>query len=487
MKKIFTYMTLMAAVVLTACSDDDIAKSSSVTDSLDKYSVLGTMASVAVFEEGTGDNDAVISKSQLYYDRVNNQLKFNWTKPESTDPEYDAKVDHIGIFAQAETEVAKKIQMDFKLDPDEDVQEQGSTVTGAFIYSDQDVNPITGDKLYYTYSPFITKTEETGDFTYEAVPVSYSGQVQKANEQMGYYFNGTPGALASFLESEKAATEHLSKFDYMVSDATATAGSHVHFNYSHVASIVRFYMICPSEADHNIFYDSLQVYNSQANFTVDATMNLEEKTLTPTKTSHVMTLGFHPAIDMTCNNKHDSSDPDEQKISYYWKEDGSRGYIMAYMMVAPINLKNLTEQSTLYLIGRKASYYATKEDYNTAKGYGPSAPGYIATDEAYAALPKIQKMKIYENLEEYNAAHDPNISQDDFDKLTASDKMKDYARKVYKKSNMSKLNFQAGKHHQWSVSDAGAGDPITFDEITIQQWAEGPGFTNEDGTGTEDW
>ena len=450
MKKIFTYMTLMATVLLTACSDDDIAKSSSVTDSLDKYSVLGTMASVAVFEEGTGDNDAVISKSQLYYDRVNNQLKFNWTKPASSDPEYDAKVDHIGIFAQAETEVAKKTQMDFKLDPNEDVQEQGSTVTGAFIDSDQDVNPITGDKLYYTYSPFITKTEETGDFTYEAVPVSYSGQVQKANEQMGYYFNGTSEALASFLKSEKAATEHLSKFDYMVSDATATAGSHVHFNYSHVASIVRFYMICPSAASDNIFYDSLQVYNSEANFTVKATMNLEEKTLAPTKTSHVMTLGFDPAIDMTCNNQHSSEDTYKHKISYYWKEDGSRGYIMAYMMVAPINLKNLNEQSTLYLIGRKALSY-------------------------------------YTDYEDYNAAHDPDITEEQFNALLPSEKIKTYERKVYKKSNMSKLNFQAGKHHQWSVSGAAAGDPITFEEITIQQWTEGPGFTNDDGNGTADW
>ena len=85
MKKIFTYMTLMAAALFTACSDDDIAQSSSVT-SLDKYAVTGTMANVAEFVEGAGESDALRSKSQLYYDRVNNKLKFTWTKPAASDP-----------------------------------------------------------------------------------------------------------------------------------------------------------------------------------------------------------------------------------------------------------------------------------------------------------------------------------------------------------------------------------------------------------------
>lgn len=480
MKKIFTYITLMAAVLLTACTDDDIAQSSTQSSLDELGAVTGTMASVAEFEEGVGDNDALTSKSQLYYDRVNSKMKFNWTKPNTENSEeYKAGVDHIGIFAATENEEAKATQMDFMIDPEVALEENTSSVTAVFVPKDGGANPIHGGTVYYTYSPYKTQTIETGNFTYEAVPISYLGQTQRANEQMGYYFASSNDA---FLTSEKEAASHLSQYTYLISDATATAGNHAHFTYSYVGSIVRFYMICPSVADDNIFYDSLQVYNSQADFTREATMNLATKAVTPTKTSHVMSLGFSPAIDMTCNNNHESSDPYQKKISYYWKEDGTRGYIMAYMMVSPINLSVLSENSTLYLIGRKAAYY-TYSEYLTAKG---KTPGQV-TEEAFNALPKIERMKIYETKAEYQTAKGVELTDDQWNALDAADKMKDYERKVYKKTGMSKLNFQAGKHHQWSVSGATADDPITFDEITIQQWAEGPGFTNENGAGTADW
>ena len=71
-------------------------------------------------------------------------------------------------------------------------------------------------------------------------------------------------------------------------------------------------------------------------------------------------------------------------------------------------------------------------------------------------------------------------------KMTNIDKMKDYQRKCYK-ATLSKMKFEAGKHHQWSVANAPEDAPITFQEITIQEWEEGTGFTNTDGVGTEDW
>lgn len=474
MKKIFTYMTLMAAVILTACSDDDIAQSSTKVTSEDMKGVTGTITNVAEFEEGEGNQGGIRSKAQDYYDRVAGKLKFTWIKPnfdygEHPD-EYKANVDHIGIFAAGNPNV----QLDFMLNPDKALIIKETTTTGMFISADGAVNPINGGKTYYSYYPYTNE----GVFNATNVPISFRGQVQTANEQMGYYFKNTTEADVLFLASEKEAAAHLGKYDFMVSDGTAAADNEVKFYFTHVGSIVRFYMTCPSTADENMFYDSLQVYNSQANFTLDATMNLATKELTPTKTSHVMSLGFHPAIDMTCNNKHESSDPDEKKISWYWKENGLKGYIMAYMMVAPINLREITESPTLYLIGRKASYY-TYIEYKTAKGDDD------ITEATFNALPKIQKMKIYENLTEYNEAHDPDISQDDFDKLPASDKMKDYERKVYK-AELVKLKLEAGKHHQW-VPAASPDSPIEFQNISIQEWENYPGFTNKDGAGTEDW
>lgn len=442
MKKILTYMTLMAAVILTACSDDDIAQSSTKVTSEDMKGVTGTITNVAEFEEGEGNQGGIRSKAQDYYDRVAGKLKFTWIKPDidySVNPaEYKAKVDHIGIFAAENPNV----QLDFMLNPDKDLIIKETTTTGMFISADGSVNPINGGKTYYSYYPY---TE--GVFNATNVPISFRGQVQTANEQMGYYFSHNDD---DFLVSEKEAANHIGKYDYMVSDGTAAAENEVKFYFTHVGSIVRFYMICPSEASDKVFYDSLQVYHSEANFTLDATMNLAEKTLTPNKTSHVMSLAFNPAIDMTCNDKHTTGTEYQKKISWYWTEDGKTGCIMAYMMVAPINLKNYLEEApTLYLIGRKA-------------------------------------LSFYEDFEDYNAAHDPDITEEQFNALLPSEKIKTYERKVYK-AELSKLNLQAGKHHQWVPKNAEVDDPIKFQEISIETWKTGTEFTNTDGDGTEDW
>ena len=471
MKKIFTYIALATVAVLTACSDDDIAQSSSVTDSLDKYAVTGTMVSSAEFEEGPGDVARISSKSQLYYDRINNKLKFTWTTG-----------DKIGIFPEGEDEEDKDDQFPFILDSATPLNVQDSYVTGVFEPFDKEAAyPIQVTKKYYSYFPFKAQTLETGDFTYNAVPISFEGQTQTTNEQMDYYWQALYGEEAykeankeAFLESEKAATAHLAAYDYMVADATSTAAAHVHLNYSHMASIVRFYMMTPVAADLGLFIDSLQVYNSDANFTLDATMNIVEKTLTPTKTSHVVSLKFEPSIDMTNNS-------DATKPSYhYWDRDyRDDGYIMAYMMLAPINL-NLPEvdNSKLYMIARQPKYYTTAAEYNAY--YGTSYD-----DTGFADLTQAAKMKVYKDVTAYNDAKDPNISPEAFAALPIDKKLIDPERKCYV-ATLSKINFQAGKHHQW-IPNLNSDEPIKFQEITIQQWQEGPGFTNEYGEGTADW
>lgn len=201
MKKIRNILfALPLALTLIACSDDDIATIPATTNPLDELgAVTGTMANVAEFEEGAGD-DALVSKSQLYYDRVAGKLKFTWTKPAADDPKYDEKVDHIGIFAKGN----KTTQMDFKLDPEQELSVQATSVTGAFMPKDGGANPISGGTLYYTYFPYKEQNIENGEFTYENVPLSYKKQVQATNEKMALYFTRTIGDNANkFLESEK--------------------------------------------------------------------------------------------------------------------------------------------------------------------------------------------------------------------------------------------------------------------------------------------
>ena len=475
--KITNILFLMAATsFFAACSDSDIA-GISLEEKEETRSVTGTMVGIADFKAGEGDTDPV-AKSQLYYDRVNNKLKFTWRTE-----------DKIGIFPNN----IEGDQFAFVLDSETPLIEQDSYVTGKFDpYDPSAAYPIEKTQKYFSYFPY-----KAGDLHYDAVPVSFGEpvQTQTANEQMWYYYNRTVGDnAAKFLETEKAAAAHTSAYDFMVSEATSTEGAHVHFDYKHLGAMVRFYMYCPGTPSNtygtpgfDLYIDSLQVVNDSKPFTVDATVNIEDKTLTPTRTSRVMTLRFNPAIDMTnydTNPENPILDKTKEDGSYYyWRKAAGTGniygYIMAYMMIAPIDLTGEeVKKSTLYLVTRKASYY-TFGEYNAAKG--------TSIDEAtFNALPKIQKMKIYENLTEYNEAHDPDISQDDFDKLPASDKMKDYERKIYAKNDMSKINFEAGKHYQWNVTDAGDDEPITFHEITIQEWKAATGWTNG-GAGTEDW
>lgn len=466
-KDILFTLTLAFALslVFSSCSDDDLAASPKVTDPLDelldKYAVTGTMASTAEFEGGIGDadgeNERIAPKSQLYYDRVNNKLKFTWTEG-----------DKIGIFSESDD----KSQFAFILDSSTPLTVQETSVSGVFEPFDKEAAyPINVTTKYYSYFPYKVQTLETGNFTYNDVPVTYRDQTQTANEQMNLYFRVRDN---EFLETEKAATAHLAACDYMVSDVTSTEAAHVHFNYSHMGSIVRFYIQCPVTSNPGLFVDSLQVVNNDKVFTTDAVMNINAHTLEQRKTSRVMSLKFNPAIDMT--NNYDSS----KGTYHYWNsKKPANGYIMAYMMIAPTDLsREEVGNSTLYMIARQPKYYTTATEYNSY--YGTSLD-----DDAFAALNQFQKMKVYKDVDAYNASNEPDITSVDFAALPIDKKLIDPERKIYN-ATLSKINFEAGKHYQWKPV-LNPDEPITFKEITIQEWKEGVNYTNTDGTGTGDW
>ena len=485
MKKVNNILVLLSltfAFALVACSDDDIAATSGVTNPLDELgAVTGTMANVKNISEGAGDDDVVMSKSEMYFDRIASKMYFNWTSG-----------DKIGIFDDSNAED----QVSFSLDDEAGLITTEASVTGAFKPTDLGVSPIVGNKTYHSYFPYKTQGGLNGDFGYSNVPISFRGQTQVANEQMNCYWESYYASTAdereankaTFIASSKEASAHLGAYDYLVSTATATAGNHVHFKYAHVPSIVRFYMYSPSKAPDDVYYDSLQVYNSVVSFPLDATIDLsdafEEDGVTPKLTpkaggeSHVMSLRFYPPLDMT-NNSDNSTAARTKTYNYWYQRNRDYGYIMAYMMVPAVDLsEESTPNSVLYMIGRKPSYY-TYDEYKTAKSSD-------ITEDDFDALDKVEKMKIYETRDAYNAAVDPDVTAERWSEMTNIDKMKDYQRKCYK-ATLSKMKFEAGKHHQWSVSASEIDEPITFQEITIQEWEEGTGFTNTDGVGTEDW
>jgi hypothetical protein len=154
------------------------------------------------------------------------------------------------------------------------------------------------------------------------------------------------------------------------------------------------------------------------------------------------------------------------------------------MMVAPIDLSAAeTEQSTLYLLGRSPKYYTTLDEYN--EDHEPDIDA-----DAFAVLTQEQKMKVYTSYTDFNTAKgltgDDALTEEEFNALTTAQKMKDGERKYYK-ATLAKKNLQADILYQWSTAGLEEDDPITFKEITIQEWKEGVNYTNTDGTGTGDW
>ena len=478
-------LALTLTVVFSSCSDDDLATSPKVTDPLDelidKYPVTGTMARVENVESGVGDDDVLLAKSQMYFDRTVPKMYFNWMTG-----------DKIGIFDTSNEED----QFGFSLDDEVELITTDASVTGAFIPSDGGLSPIIGNITYHSYFPFKAQGGLNGDFTYHNVPLSFRGQTQAVNEQMNCYWESYYAATAdertanknAFIQSSKDASAHLGAYDYMVSTTNATAGNHVHFRFAHIPSIIRFYMYSPSKASDDVYYDSLQVYNGEVAFPLDATIDIsdpfEEDGVTPKLTpkaggtSHVISLAFYPALDMT--NSSDRSTLEKIKTSNYWyQRNTDYGYIMAYMMMPAIDFSvESLPNSTLYMLGRKPSYY-TWEEYKEAKSS-------TITEDEFNALDKVERMKIYETIDEYNAAVNPDVDAVKWATMTNVDKMKGYTKKYYK-ATLSKLKLEAGKHHQWSVANAPEDAPITFEEISIQEWKEGPGFNNGEGNGTGDW
>lgn len=453
MKKIFTYMGLMAAALLTACSNDDIAQSSTKTSQIEEIAIDGNYITmpIALHEEDWDGNDMPSSKAQLYYDYSSGQATFSWEIG-----------DYIGVYPVTGDPATSSIQQ-WKI---WHVKQSGNKSIGIFDQDDEHIGHHEGS--FIAVFPDITD-----DTDYRDIPITYLGQIQSASSKMHEYLIGK---YEEYVNSEREAGSHLAKYDYLVdSERAATEESgKVRFDMKRLGAVTRFFIKVPAK----IVFDSLQVYNSEKEFTLTTTLDAStgEYAAEPTRKSKVISLQLN-------------------KFGFdYWKSvAGDDNYysetvgwtMQCYMMVAPIDLSGeSTPTSTLYLIGREPHFYANADEYNAAKGTG-------LTPEAFAALTQGEKIKVYTSVGAFNTAKGLTggnaLNETQFNALSTAQKMSEYTRKIYKAENLAKKDFQADGLYQWTVTGAGADDPITFDEITIQEWTEGPGFTNADGNGTADW
>ena len=331
MKKILTYMTLMAAVILTACSDaDDFAQGNKtvvVPSEIGKIEATTGSIPDFMYEEGE-----LTSRSSLAYDHFNTRMKFSWKQ--------GGDADAIGVFA-LNVDPALSAQMRYVV-TDDDLVESGNYVTGVFEKADPAVEPFAKEFEYEAYSPC-----KDYDRDYTKVPISYLKQKQASNVQMNLlkeYNDGgktDEGKKAAYMASEAAACAHLGAYDFMASTATTTIAAHAHFLFQHMGATVRFFMLAPS---NDVIYDSLQLVNNYKKFPVKAKMNVKEKTLTPEEERNVLSLEFNGGIDM--------SDADKRATYMYTY---SKPMIVAYMEVPAIDLtfEDANKKSQLYLLAHR--------------------------------------------------------------------------------------------------------------------------------------
>lgn len=501
-RNILSLLALALTFTLLSCSDsDDFVQTTTNISEADQ--IAGdknyiTMPLVVPDDSWRG-NEMPVPKSSLNYDYRTGQAAFSWTIGDEVIvfPVKYVENDEVKTHeAESSTSQVWEIKA---------VKQSGTQSIGVFEGEDEAVTAHFNESYIAVY-PNIRY-----DRNYTNIPITYEGQKQKESPKIKCYLDGigyntTPDAnrLEQYVVSEEAACENLSKFDYLVDKeraATDVAGM-MHFNMTRLGSVVRFFMKVPDK----VVFDSLQLYNDSKNFVHTTTLNgaTGEYAAIPTKESHVTSLqlgdfGF---------DYYKSAENDD----YYY--GSGIGWVMtAYMMIAPIDLSAAeTKNSTLYLIGREPLYYTNVTDYNNDHSGGvideaafnaltaeqkiklyTNRDDYNTdnnknlTAEQFAALADDARMMVYADVDAFNAAKGTSLTAEQFAVLTPAQKMTRYTRKYYKATNLAKYNITAGGLYQWTIVGLNPDQPITFEEITIQEWKEGVNYTNTDGAGTGDW
>lgn len=412
MKKIFIYFA--TAMMLASCSSED-----NVVEEVDKpynpfpdyNGVVATMPDV----ESEGDEDPV-TRSSLTYNLDLKNMKFSWTAD-----------DAIGVFAITHNgeEISNENTSQQKWIIDSGSIKTGeNTSSGIFYKSDNAVATLEAGAKYVAYTPYV---QEKSEYNCDNIHVTYRGQTQAVNVNTSAYYKRAQSKemMNAYLESEPLASAHLCDFDYNVSEAIGTPTGGAHFAFTRLGSVARFFFKAPARD----VFDALVFYNADANFILDAIMDVKSKKLTSTQTGHGLTLKLGVnGFDLTS----ESASPNSF--------NNGNGYIIAYLMSAPMtNLKELGA-CTLYLLGHKD-----------------------ITVSDWLSLTEAEK-KAYEKV---------------------GDK---YRIKTYYKNSaeLSKYNLEQNKVQRWTPTLGPDDQPIEFQSISVQQWKEETGYGN-DGKGTETW
>lgn len=383
MNKFFTYISL--ALSLAACTGEE----GIITPEPD---IKGD-GDLVVTDKITGDlmnldtpilitNNSHSSRAALKYDDATKKMMFKWSDD-----------DCIGVFTYSESEPAKSSQMKFPQIKSGDDTDQHRT----FMTNDGALKVETGNQ-YVACLPYF----KDHPLNYTNIPVSYTGQRQTEPVDFSNYWNDQNDK--GYQDSQEKASAHLSAYDYLCTGPTETTeNGGIHFSLNRMAAIVRFWIqISP---DNNYVYDELQLTNPSKAFTTAATMDAAAITLTPTATSHTLSLMLgndSEGFDMT----EKTNDGTKSTTPFYdWYAGTYTGYIMAYMMVAPIDLTT-ADPCQIYLL-------AHEKNNPTEKHYFMSGP---------LSKPSLQPNTFYQwtvaSLSEYSPIQFSEITVEEWRKGT---------------------------------------------------------------------
>ena len=323
-----------------------------------------------------------LTRSTLTFDYITRTLLFSWEIN-----------DLVGVFPDREDNRNSQIEYT--------VNEMISAHRARFTQVDNAVSPeIKTGNLFVSYKPAKEKYE--GKST--EIPFSFANQYQENPVNMKSYWDTLKvnGEGKYYKESEKMASKHLPKYDFQVSAGAAPRDNHLVFDYTRLSSFVRLYLKVTEEAT----YDSIIILNKDANFFIDGTMdiskNVSSAAFTPKTKLHYVTLRLGEKTVENGVTKYagfriwnDNKAPKIEDQCALWSATKNAGYIVAYMAFVPIQLKNLANGCTLYLLGHDDSgnkkYYRAKQPlskYNLEQNKIQQwAPSENSVDEPIEVIP----------------------------------------------------------------------------------------------------
>ena len=325
-----------------------------------------------------------LTRSTLTFDYITRTLLFSWEIN-----------DLVGVFPVQDDN--SRLQIAYK------VNEIISAHRARFTQKDNAVSPVKTGDLFVSYKP----AKDNYDGNSSTIPVSFANQYQENPVNMKSYWDTLQakppiGEGKYYKESEKMASSHLPKYDFQVSAGAAPRDNHLVFDYTRLSSFVRLYLKVTEQAT----YDSIIILNKDADFFIDGTMdiskNVSSEAFTPkTKLQYVtLRLGKKTVKNGVTEYAgfkiwNDNKAPKIEDQCALWSAEKKAGYIVAYMAFVPIQLKNLANGCTLYLLGHDKSgnkkYYRAKttlSKYNLEQNKIQQwAPSENSEDEPIEVIP----------------------------------------------------------------------------------------------------